>query len=264
MLLQPAIHEYSSGRFLPKTLSLWVTVFASALFLCIGQFGIIDGLHSAIFLNTGGIGLITCLGLSEVRRRCSEQEIYKLREVATTDPLTGVGNRRSFDQELSRKITQFHRYGTPCSLLIIDADHFKSINDRWGHDVGDLVLKSLVHAMSSTLRDIDLLFRIGGEEFGAFLPETESSNARIAAERIRVAVSELEISSPGNQEGLRVTVSIGGSQVQFVDCTEGWFKRAENALYDAKRQGRNRVEVAVSQPDGSRSEACKKIAVQTE
>lgn len=264
MLLQPALHDSTWRKLLPNTPSLWVTVFASTLFICIGQFGSIDRLQSTVFLNVGGVGLIACLGLSEVSRRYNEREIVRLREAATTDSLTGVGNRRSFDQELSRKITQFQRYGTTCSLLIVDADYFKSINDRWGHDVGDVVLKALVHAMSSTLRDIDLLFRIGGEEFAALLPETESSKAMIAAERIRAAVSELEIPIPGSDERLRVTVSIGGSEIQFVDCAEGWFKRADEALYDAKRRGRNRAEVCVSQPEASQAEASNKMAAYSE
>jgi diguanylate cyclase (GGDEF)-like protein len=264
MLLHPALHRSFLGKLLPDSLSLWVTVFASAMFMCIGQFGVIDGKRSALFLNCGGIGLIACLALSEVRRRCNENEIQRLREVATIDPLTGAGNRRSFDQELSRKITQFQRYGTTCSLLIVDADYFKSINDRWGHDVGDKVLKALVQAMSSTLRDIDLLFRIGGEEFAALLPETGSSKAMIAAERIRAAVSELEIPIPGSDERLRVTVSIGGSEIQFVDLSDGWFKRADEALYDAKRRGRNRVEVRVSQPEASQAEASNKMAAYSE
>jgi diguanylate cyclase (GGDEF)-like protein len=260
MLLQPALHDSTWRKLLPNTPSLWVTVFASTLCMCIGQFGSVERLQSTVFLNVGGVGLIACLGLSEVSRRHNEREIVRLREVATTDSLTGVGNRRSFDQELSRKITQFQRYGTTCSLLIVDADYFKTINDRWGHDVGDKVLKALVQAMSSTLRDIDLLFRIGGEEFAALLPETESSKAMIAAERIRVAVSALEIPISGSDKHLRVTVSIGGSEIQFVDCADAWFKRADSALYDAKRRGRNRVEICASQPEGSQTEARDKIA----
>ena len=242
MLIQPLVNDSICGKLRAGALSIWIAVCASTALLCFGQFRLVDGWQSTLFLNTGGIGLISCLGLSELRRRTHEREIQRLREFATTDPLTGAGNRRSFDQELSRKITQFQRYNTPCSLLIIDADHFKSVNDTWGHAVGDIVLKALVQAMTSTLRDIDLLFRIGGEEFGALLPETGATHAVIAAERIRRAVNELEIDNPVNNKKLRVSVSIGGADIQFVDCAERWYKRADVALYEAKERGRNRVE----------------------
>lgn len=242
MFFKPLVHDLIWRKLRVDSLPIWVAVCASTTLLCFGQFRLINGWQSILFLNTGGIGLISCLGLSELRRRCHEREIQRLREFATTDPLTGAGNRRSFDQELSRKITQFQRYNTPCSLLIIDADHFKSVNDTWGHDTGDIVLKSLVRAMESTLRDIDLLFRIGGEEFGALLPETGATNAIIAAERIRRAVNDLEIPIPVSKTKIRISVSIGGADIQFVDCAERWFKRADVALYVAKERGRNRVE----------------------
>jgi diguanylate cyclase (GGDEF)-like protein len=218
---------------------MWLAVGASAALICMGQFGFVDGWRAILFLNTGGIGLISCLGLSELGRRHDEREIRRLREVATMDPLTGTGNRRWFDQELGRRVTQFRRYRTPCSLLVIDADHFKSINDTWGHDVGDQVLISLVRVITATLRDIDLLFRIGGEEFAALLPETEGVNAAIAAERVRVAISELQI--PVGSRRIQINASVGGSQLLSNDSGESWFKRADNALLEAKQQGRDRV-----------------------
>ncbi len=123
-----------------RTLPLWLAVGASTVLLCLGQFHLVEGWRSIMFLNVGGIGLIACLALSELRRRHGELEILKLREVAATDVLTGVGNRRLFEQEMSRCVAVHRRYRTPCSMLMIDADHFKSINDTWGHDIGDQVL----------------------------------------------------------------------------------------------------------------------------
>lgn len=219
-------------------LPLWFAVCASTVFLCLGQFQIVEGWQGMLMLNTGGLGLISSLGLSELRRRSDEEELRKLREVASTDPLTGTGNRRWFDQEMNRRVTQFLRYGNTCSLLMIDVDHFKSINDTWGHDVGDHALKAVTKVIAATLRDTDLLFRVGGEEFAALLPETEISNAIIVAERIRIAVVELMI--PMEFNPIRLTVSVGGAQLLANESMGVWLKRADKALYRAKQNGRNR------------------------
>lgn len=225
-------------------LPLWLAVGASFCLLFLGQFQLVTGWRAVMFLNVGGIGLIACLALSELRRRNGEMEILRLMAVATTDPLTGVGNRRSLDQEISRRMAIFRRYQTPCSLLLIDADHFKAINDTHGHDVGDRVLQAIVRSVQATLRDIDFLFRLGGEEFVALLPETGAANAAIAAERIRTAVNQLRV--PVNGQLLQFSVSQGGAQLDGKDSPESWLKRADEALYEAKRAGRNRVVFARS------------------
>lgn len=243
-MLQFTLNDSAWEKIRSDALAGWVAIGASATLLYAGQFQLIEGWQANFLVHSGGIGLISCLGLAEIRRRNNEREIRQLREAATTDPLTGAGNRRSFDQELSRRIIQFQRYNTPCSLLIIDADHFKMVNDTYGHDAGDEVLKALVRTMTSTLREIDLLFRIGGEEFAALLPETEAFNAAIAAERIRAAVSKLDIQIPGSKKRIKVSVSIGGSAIQYVDCAEHWQKRADLALFQAKELGRNRIEIS--------------------
>jgi len=239
-----------AGNLQKQQMPIWFAVCVSTLLLCLGQFGFVEGWRAILFLNTGGIGLISCLGLSELRRRFGEQEIRRLQEAATTDPLTGVCNRRSFDTEINRRVTQFRRYGTPCSLLIIDADHFKSINDTWGHDAGDQVLISMARVITATLRDIDQLFRIGGEEFAALLPETVGENSRKAAERVRQAVSESQI--PAGNRRLEVTISIGGSELLTDDNAETWYKPADRQLYAAKIGGRNRVsfDCPIERPDG--------------
>jgi diguanylate cyclase (GGDEF)-like protein len=229
--------DYLVERIRQDPLPLWFAVCASTVFLCLGQFQIVEGWQGMLLLNTGGIGLISSLGLSELRRRGDEEELRKLREVASTDPLTGAGNRRWFDQEMNRRVTQFRRYGNACSLLIIDVDHFKSINDTWGHDVGDHALKAVTKVIAATLRDTDLLFRVGGEEFAALLPETELSSAITAAERIRIAVGELMI--PMEFNPIQLTVSVGGAQLQANESMEVWFKRADKTLYRAKQNGRN-------------------------
>jgi|GEM_PF-5594818 len=226
-----------------KDLPIWLTIFGSVTLLCLGQFQFVDSSFAMLYLNIGGIGLIACLGLSELRRRLGEKEIHQLREAATTDALTLVGNRRAFDIELTRRVAMFRRHRATCSLLFIDADHFKAINDRWGHDLGDLALKSLAKAISATLRDIDLLYRFGGEEFVALLPETRAEEAGIAGERIRKAVNQVKIRIA--EETISFSVSIGCAELNASDNQDSWIKRADESLYSAKKNGRNRVEVGL-------------------
>lgn len=222
-----------------QKLFLWLTVAVSVLLFFIGQFDLVDGWRSILCLNIGGIGLISCLGISEICRRHDHQEIEQLRSSSTTDVLTGVGNKKFFDQEISRRVTQLRRYNNPCSLLLIDVDDFKKINSAWGRDVGDQALKALVRAITATLRDIDLVFRTDGQKFAALLPETQANNAAIAAERVRVAVSELRI--PAIDRHIQISVSIGGAELLSGENAKNWFKRAENTLFEAKQSGKDRV-----------------------
>lgn len=228
-----------SKTYFGQKLILWLIVSVSVLLFFVGQFELIDGWQAILCLNIGGIGLISCLGISEINRRCDRQEIEQLRISSTIDLMTGVGNRKSFDQEIGRRVTQLRRYNTPCSLLLIDADYFRTINSTWGRDVGDQALKSLVRAITATLRDIDLVFRIDGQKFAALLPETQASNATIAAERVRTAIGELQI--PATNRRIQISVSIGGAELLVAENAKNWFKRADNTLFEAKQSGRNRV-----------------------
>lgn len=228
-----------SQTFLGQKLVLWIVGAVSVLLFCVGQFDFIGNSKSLVCLNFGGIGLISCLGFSELSRRSDRNEIQQLRQNSTTDSLTGAGNRRSFEQELSRRVTQYRRYSTPCSLLLIDADFFKTVNNTWGREIGDQVLKALVRAMTATLRDIDLVFRIDGQRFAALLPETQASNAAIAAERVRVAIGELRI--PAINRHIQISVSVGGAELLIAENAKNWFKRADDTLFEAKQCGRNRV-----------------------
>lgn len=222
-----------------QKLVLWIAGAVSVLLFCVGQFGFLDSWNSLICLNVGGVGLISCLGFSELNRRSDQNEIRQLRDNSITDSLTGAGNRRSFEHELSRRVTQYRRYSTPCSLLLVDADFFKTINNTWSREVGDEVLKALVRAMMATLRDIDLVFRIDGQRFAALLPETQASNAAIAAERVRVAIGELRI--PAINRHIQISVSVGGAELLMAENAKNWFKRSDNMLFEAKQCGRNRV-----------------------
>jgi len=141
------------------------------------------------------------------------------------------------DLEIERRIAQLRRQGTTVSVLMIDVDHFKRIDDTYGHQAGDLVLEVLAKQIARTLRDMDLLMRYGGEESAAVLSGTDLEHARLAAERIRAAVESTEIPWEGRK--LSATVSVGGAQANNFDTPEPVVKRADSALYDAKRAGRN-------------------------
>lgn len=193
------------------------------------------------------IGLASCLALSELRRRRAEAKMHLLRAESTTDPLTGVGNRRWLDIEMKQRIAQLRRQDSPFSVLMLDIDHFKSVNDTWGHDAGDIVLVTVAKEIRHTLRDMDVLCRTGGEEFIAILPGTNVHAAAAAAERIRHAVEKLSVSFQNRT--ISVTISIGVTAGTPTDEAQEIIKRADDAVYAAKRDGRNRSRVKTAQSE---------------
>jgi diguanylate cyclase (GGDEF)-like protein len=160
----------------------------------------------------------------------------RLVEQAITDPLTGAFNRRYMQARLEEALQAERRHPAPVSLLIIDIDHFKRVNDEHGHRAGDAVLQSLVAAIRKRARAVDLLFRMGGEEFVVLLPDTHENDAFVAAESLRAAIAETPLA-----EGLTVTVSIGVGEARPGDTVGTWIKDTDAALYAAKRAGRNTV-----------------------
>ena len=171
-------------------------------------------------------------------RKLLEQE---LEQQARTDSLTGAANRRHFLALAESGIGLSRRYHHPLSLLMLDIDHFKAINDTHGHHAGDLVLKELVQTSQKALRDVDILGRIGGEEFAILLPETDADRALQVAERLRQAISAAEVSL-GVGVAVRFMVSIGVATLGNSDANiDAFLGRADGALYQAKQSGRNRV-----------------------
>ena len=160
---------------------------------------------------------------------------------ALQDPLTGLANRRQLIEHYAREVSRAKRNGKPLSLLMLDLDHFKSINDRYGHLAGDACLKSITATIKSSLRNIDITARFGGEEFIVLLPETGESGARIVAEKLRSAVAETEIQL--HSEIIHVTVSIGivTAESLELDNFDEIVGRADTAMYSAKGLGRNMV-----------------------
>lgn len=176
-------------------------------------------------------------------RKVMEEE---LRRLASTDPLTGANNRRSFLNRGNYELARSRRYKRDFAFLMIDVDHFKKVNDTYGHLSGDMILKELVAQCTRNLRSTDLFGRLGGEEFAIILPETSMDCAVEVGERLRRAIAGLTIAS--DKETIRFTISIGVSMFEQDDDTlEKIIGRADSALYKAKQTGRNRVVRGIEQ-----------------
>ena len=163
-------------------------------------------------------------------------------EMAVTDPLTGLYNRRYMSVHVGAMVDAAANRGKTISVLALDVDHFKLVNDTHGHDAGDEVLKELARRIKANIRNIDLACRTGGEEFVVALPETDLQVAYKVAERLRRAVSGKPFNAGGKATSLQITVSIGLAELENnAEALEDVVKRADDALYRAKREGRNRV-----------------------
>jgi diguanylate cyclase (GGDEF)-like protein/PAS domain S-box-containing protein len=181
--------------------------------------------------------LIYCVARDVTNRISREEELFIM---STVDPLTGAHNRRFFMEKLDEEVERGQRYGTPLSLLAIDIDHFKKVNDTYGHAVGDKVLQRCVDTCKQTLRSSDAFGRLGGEEFMAMLPFADQKTGYETAERLRLQLSRC---AKGGEDDLPpFTVSIGVALLAEGDTAESLQKRADDALYRAKENGRNRVE----------------------
>jgi len=180
---------------------------------------------------------------SELRTRNQQLEsmLHSVEAMAITDSLTGLFNRRRFSDVLKREFAVTRRYRNTLSCLIVDIDHFKQINDRFGHDAGDQVLKEVARRIVASLREVDLAARYGGEEFAILLPHTSKTDARIVAERLLSNFRKQEFTF--GTELVRITASIGcaGNSDVVSDKPEDMVKAADLALYEAKNRGRNNV-----------------------
>jgi diguanylate cyclase (GGDEF)-like protein len=170
-------------------------------------------------------------------RATMEAQNARLEELATTDALTGVWNRRKFNELVGAELRRAQRYGAALSLCILDVDHFKRVNDTFGHDAGDAVLRELSDLARGEIREVDSLARWGGEEFVVLTPDVPVAGCAELAERIRTACAAHVFPAVG-----RVTVSIGVTGLSAGDTADALFVRADGALYRAKQGGRNRVE----------------------
>jgi diguanylate cyclase (GGDEF)-like protein len=183
----------------------------------------------ALFLAS--VFFLAVLVLIQVNRR----KIAQLESLIRVDPLTGIGNRRSFDEDLRRSLATAERYGEDFALVLADVDHFKKVNDRYGHVAGDSVLRDLAYRLRANVRVGDGVYRFGGEEFALILPHTDIERARIAAEHIRRSIAQ---SGETMSFGVACRVRDGRSADSLINA-------ADEALYKAKSSGRDRVVCAL-------------------
>tara|TARA_R110001599_G_scaffold353459_1_gene592546 strand:- start:254728 stop:255864 length:1137 start_codon:yes stop_codon:yes gene_type:complete len=167
------------------------------------------------------------------------EQSRRLKSMAVTDSLTGAYNRRYLEEQVAQAMESWQRYRHSSTMLLMDVDYFKRINDKYGHAVGDIAIKRLVEVISSRIRAVDILCRFGGEEFVVLLRETGIDGAVRIAGELRARVESADILPEGN-----LTISTGVCEVIVADNVDHWFKLADSALYRAKRGGRNRVEAA--------------------
>ncbi len=182
-------------------------------------------------------------GFALLKKELNEATRYteELEEKLNRDQLTGAYNRRAYDQKIEEELARSKRYGRPLSLLLMDVDHFKSINDTYGHAIGDKCLREIIQRSLPLLRTNDMLARYGGEEFAVIMPETDIKGASKAADKIRAHIEKIIFVY--KSEKVQVTVSIGVSQVMESDAApKDLFERADIAVYKAKKNGRNRIE----------------------
>jgi diguanylate cyclase (GGDEF)-like protein len=185
--------------------------------------------------------------LAALLKRLTAQHT-ELERLATTDSLTGLGNRRFLFERLGQEVYRARRYHTPLSLLLFDIDHFKRINDGWGHAVGDHVLREIARETHQSLRKADTAGRYGGEEFIVLLPETDLAEAVALAHRLNREISR-KVIKPERGSPILVTVSVGVATLAPAESGEELVQRADQALYRAKQAGRDRVEAAITPAD---------------
>jgi len=206
-----------------------------------------------LFAAMGSFALLLLVGLlfgGPIVRTLGD--FRRIASQAATDSLTGLGNRWTFDEELALEWRRAERVGDPLALILADIDDFKAINDTFGHQVGDEVLRAVGRVLSANVRQVDLAARYGGEEFAVIVPETDLEGAVQLAERLRVALEQEQVGLPDGSH-VRVTASFGAAVKGDLPRAEELVAAADETLYEAKRAGKNRVSPAPSPEAADRS-----------
>ncbi|MBK1665508.1 GGDEF domain-containing protein [Rhodospirillum rubrum] len=241
-VLFPVLPFFVLGQRLGLLVSI---VFATTATVAVTILAVLDGAQGFSWIapfNLAG-ALAGCTVLAYFYEGTRAKAARQLETLAKSDPLTGLANRRGLLDAFAAAVLTRSRAPHRLSLLVLDLDHFKRINDRYGHEAGDGVLCHVAHVIKGMLRANDLIARIGGEEFALLLPDTDLAGAREVAEKIRKAIESTALISPGGS--LSVTVSIGVAELdpQYPDFA-ALFSSADHRLYQAKKAGRNRVTAA--------------------
>jgi diguanylate cyclase (GGDEF)-like protein/PAS domain S-box-containing protein len=184
------------------------------------------------------VGAVEVFSDSSWRTACQER-MAQLEELAMLDPLTGVANRRHLEMSLHSRLEEMRRYDFSVGLLFSDIDHFKQVNDRYGHEVGDAVLKMVARTLSGSARRFDVLGRWGGEEFVSIVTQVDEEALRSLGRRCQALVAQSAL--PVGSEAVRVTLSIGGALAEPGDTPETLTRRADQLMYLSKARGRNRL-----------------------
>lgn len=194
--------------------------------------------QSFFFVALIGLTLCMTFGLYMMMSKRFELELANIVHQANTDDLTGVWNRRYLFELSQQEFKRARRYDRPLSVLAIDIDHFKKVNDAHGHIVGDLLLKELASTVQSVLRESDVFARTGGEEFMVLLPESDATDSATVAERVQRAISRVTINSRGVPVGVTISIGVASLSIEDQDI-QAVFQRADAGLYEAKHNGRN-------------------------
>ena len=192
-------------------------------------------LENIVIERTSNLSIENAILEKEIMERLKVEA--DLMHLATIDPLTSISNRRKFNEVLEYELQRDTRYGNELSLILCDLDHFKHINDEYGHNIGDEVLKEFTQLVSKNIRKTDVFARWGGEEFVLLLPESDISTAIEMAEKLRILTEKYQFSDVG-----KITASFGVTQLMKDDDEKNFINRADEALYNAKDNGRNKVE----------------------
>jgi len=200
-----------------------------------------DELETRVKERTADLAEANEMLVAEISERKRVEE--KLRELSEKDHLTLIYNRRKLVEQLSSEVEKAKRYARPLSIIMLDIDHFKKINDNYGHTIGDAVLKKAVTIIEEVIRKVDIFARYGGEEFVILLPETNLEGAMVLAEKIRTTIERYIYPGVGT-----LTISAGVAELSGKDSGAAFLKKADDAMYAAKKAGRNRVEGAIVRP----------------
>jgi diguanylate cyclase (GGDEF)-like protein len=216
----------------------------------------IDPLRLFLVLVSGGVAVLGTLGwvLGHKEDQLGEQNLAlralsdRLAELSTTDALTGVPNRRAMDEHLADEMARARRYGTPLAVVMLDLDHFKLLNDHYGHAAGDQVLRHVARVLEGEKRRGDTIARYGGEEFVAILSHADGTAAQIWAERVRARLGATAVDLGGDIVNVTASFGVAAAVGEAIPDGEIMLEAADQALYEAKERGRNRVVVHRTTP----------------